>query len=426
MKTVAIVGAQWGDEGKGKITDYLSQKSDLVVRYQGGNNAGHTIIVDGQKTVLHLIPSGIMHKNCTSVIAHGVVFDPSAFFDEVASVSHSCTITPENLRISGNCSIITSYHKILDATREDQGAQKIGTTCKGIGPCYEDKTSRKGLKLSHLLDKEFLRKRLMISLEEKIPLFETFYKVPYPDPEEEVERLFALGQRLAPFITDTFSLIDQAAKENKKILYEGAQGILLDIDYGSYPYVTSSSTSTGGIFTGSLAPGGKVDEVIGIAKAYTTRVGEGPFPTELSTPIGVAIQKKGHEFGATTGRKRRCGWIDLPLLKYSAKAANLTSIALTKVDVLADFDSIQVCYAYEYEGKEFDCAYPGLDLYKVKPLYKEFKGFTDKFDSDEACNNLSTELKAYMSYIEEKIETPIGILAYGPDRKQVLFNKEYF
>jgi adenylosuccinate synthase len=422
MKTVAIIGAQWGDEGKGKITDYLSQKSDMVVRYQGGNNAGHTIIVKDKKTILHLIPSGILHENCVSVISHGVVFDPVAFFEELADVEKTVAITPKNLKISLNCSVVTSYHKLLDSIREEQSNQKIGTTCKGIGPCYEDKTSRKGLKLSHLLDKEVLKKRLEISLEEKITLFETLYKTDYPGLDSEVEKLYALGKRLAPYLCDTFSLIDEAGKENKNILYEGAQGILLDIDYGSYPYVTSSNTTTGGIFTGSLAPSGRVDEVIGIAKAYTTRVGEGPFPTELFDQMGEDIQTKGHEFGATTGRRRRCGWVDLPLLRYAVKAASLTSVALTKLDILSDFEGIKICYAYEFEGKEYDCAYPGLDLYKVKPLYKEFTGFKDTFDGSE----YSPELKEYLSYIEDNIGVPLGIIAYGPERQQITFNKDYF
>lgn len=422
MKTVAIIGAQWGDEGKGKITDYLSQKSDVVVRYQGGNNAGHTIIVEDKKTILHLIPSGILHPKCTSVIAHGVVFDPVAFFEELADVEKNVQVTPNNLKISFNCSVITSYHKLLDATREGKSTQKIGTTCKGIGPCYEDKTSRKGLKLGHLLNKEILTERLKVSLEEKIPLFESFYKVEYPAIEEEVERLHELGKKLEPFLCDTFSYLDKASSEGKKILFEGAQGILLDIDYGSYPFVTSSNTTTGGIHTGSLAPGGKIDEVIGIAKAYTTRVGEGPFPTELFDKVGEDIQTKGHEFGATTGRRRRCGWVDLPLLKYAVKAANLTSVALTKLDILSDFESLKVCYAYEFEGREYDCAYPGLDLYKVKPLYKEFKGFTDKFDG---AHN-SPELNAYLNFIEDALGVPLGILAYGPERSQIKFNREYF
>ena len=422
MQSVAIIGAQWGDEGKGKITDYLSQKCDLVVRYQGGHNAGHTIIVDGIKTVLHLIPSGILHPHCTSLIGHGVVFDPEDFKKEYDEVGRTCSITPQNLKISYNCSVITPYNKLLDALRENQGPVKIGTTGKGIGPSYEDKVSRKGLKLRDLLDKEVLFLKLKENLIEKEVLFKHLYNAQYPSIEEVVESLYRAGQFVKPFLADTFGLIDQAIKDDKKILFEGAQGILLDIDYGSYPFVTSSNTSIGGIYTGAGLPGNHIGEVIGIAKAYTTRVGTGPFPTELLNGTGEKLQKLGDEFGATTGRKRRCGWIDLPLLKYTAKSSNLTSLALTKVDVLCAFDELQVCYAYEYEGQEIDCAYPGIELEKVTPLFKEMTPFQDNFEG----SSLSAELEAYIRTIENFVSIPVGILAFGPERKEIIFRKDYF
>lgn len=426
MKTLAIIGAQWGDEGKGKITDLLSEKCDVVVRYQGGNNAGHTIIVDGKKIVLHLIPSGILHPHCVSVVGHGVVFEPEAFQKELQTVADAgIKVTANNLKISENATIITSYNKLLDAARESQGSVKIGTTGKGIGPAYEDKVGRRAVKLKDLFDMENLKKKLARNLGEKEILFKHRYNIDFPSIEEEAARLFELGKKVQPFVCDTFSFLDQSVQANKKILFEGAQGILLDIDYGTYPFVTSSSTSLGGIYTGAGIPESSVQEVLAITKAYTTRVGEGPFPTELFDEVGEKIQVIGKEFGATTGRKRRCGWLDLPLLKYSVKASNLTSIALTKLDILCAVDELKVCVAYEYEGKTIECAYPGIDLYKAKPIYKTLKPFKDDF-ANKTSNDLSPELNAYIKEIETFLGIPVGILAFGPERKEILFRKNYF
>lgn len=422
MQTLAIIGAQWGDEGKGKITDLLAEKCDLVVRYQGGHNAGHTIWVNGQKTVLHVLPSGVLHSHCLSVIGHGVVLEPENFLNELSRIKNVTKVTSENLKLSSSATVITSYHKLLDAARESQGPEKIGTTGKGIGPAYEDKVSRKGIKVKDLLDKDTLIRRLSVGFPEKAILFKHLYQMEIPSVEEEVERLYRLGESLKDYVTDTFSLIDQKLSEGKRILYEGAQGILLDIDYGTYPFVTSSSTTASGILTGAGIPGKKLQEVIGVAKAYTTRVGEGPFPTELFDELGATIQTKGHEFGATTGRKRRCGWIDLPLLKYSVKCSQLTSIALTKLDILSGLSGLKVCYAYEVNGKVVDCAHPGINLYSAKPLYKEFTPFKDEFNGEKP----SKELETYMSFIQENLGIPVGIYAYGPDRNQVVFRQNYF
>lgn len=423
MKTLAIIGAQWGDEGKGKITDLLSEKCDVVVRYQGGNNAGHTIIVDGKKIVLHLIPSGILHSHCVSVIGHGVVFEPEAFMTELNRVIESgIKVTGANLKISENATVITSYNKILDAARETKGPVKIGTTGKGIGPAYEDKIGRRAIKIKDLFDLDNLKLKLQRNLQEKEILFKHQYNVEYPTFEQEANRLHELARIIQPFVTDTFSFLDQAVIAKKKILFEGAQGILLDIDYGTYPYVTSSSTSLAGVYSGAGIPEYKIDEVLAITKAYTTRVGEGPFPTELFNEIGEEIQIKGREIGATTGRKRRCGWIDLPLLKYSVKASNLTSIALTKLDILSGLRELKMCVAYEYEGKRIECAYPGIDLYKAKPIYKDMKPFADDFKSDQ----MSAELQSYIKEIESFLGIPVGIMAYGPERREIKFRKEYF
>jgi len=422
MQTLAIIGAQWGDEGKGKITDLLAEKCDLVVRYQGGHNAGHTIWVNGKKTVLHVIPSGVLHPHCLSVIGHGVVLEPENFLKELATIKAVTNVSSANLKLSSSATVITSYHKLLDAARESQGPEKIGTTGKGIGPAYEDKVSRRGIKVKDLLDKDTLIRRLGSGYAEKAILFKHLYQIEIPSIEEEVERLYQFGQTLKEYVTDTFSLIDQALAQGKRVLYEGAQGILLDIDYGTYPYVTSSSTAASGIYSGAGLPHHQLQEIIGVAKAYTTRVGEGPFPTELFDETGAEIQTKGNEFGATTGRKRRCGWIDIPLLKYSVKCSGLTSIALTKLDILSGMKELKVCYAYEINGKVVDCAYPGLNLYEAKPLYKNFTPFTDDFSSSK----ISKELETYMQFIQESLGIPVGIYAYGPDRQQVIFKKNYF
>lgn len=293
MSNIVIVGAQWGDEGKGKIADTLAEKSDLVVRYQGGNNAGHTLVVNGQKTFLHLIPSGVLHKYTKCVIGHGVVVDPIALDTEITRLQDTgIEISADNLFVSESCTVITSYHKLLDAVRENSTTEKIGTTGKGIGPAYEDKVSRKGIKFKHLFDKDVLRSRLVLSLAEKETLFKDLYKVEYPSLEEEFERLYTLGQKLKQYSADTFSIIDQAVSTGKNVVYEGAQGVLLDIDYGTYPFVTSSNTSVAGVYSGATTAGHNLDHVIGITKAYTTRVGEGPFPTELFDDTGLFIQKK--------------------------------------------------------------------------------------------------------------------------------------
>jgi adenylosuccinate synthase len=416
MQNIAIIGAQWGDEGKGKITDLLAEKRDIVIRYQGGHNAGHTIWVNGKKTVLHIIPSGILHNNCTSVIGHGVVLEPENFIKELNNLKKDITVNSDNLKVSENAVVITKYHQILDSVRER--SNKIGTTNKGIGPAYEDKVSRKGLKVKDLLDKDTLYKKLKISLEEKEILFKNLYDVSFPNLDSEVERLYDLGILMKEFTTDTFSFLHRSYSEGKKFLYEGAQGILLDIDYGSYPFVTSSSTSAAGILNGA-GLFGKLEESIGVAKAYTTRVGEGPFPTELFDEVGELIQTKGNEFGATTGRKRRCGWLDLPLLRYAIRTSNLSSIALTKLDVLSNMPELKVCYAYELNNEVIYSAYPGIDLSKVKPLYLNFKPFKDDFN--ERKN--SKELQKFMDYIQESLDTKISIHTYGPDRSQVIFNE---
>ena len=414
MRSVAVIGAQWGDEGKGKITDFLSHDVDFVVRYQGGHNAGHTIWINGVKTVLHVIPSGILHEKAVSIIDHGVVLEPENFLKEVDKLTMSgLKLDSSRLKISEQCSIITSYHRLLDELRENESSNPIGTTKKGIGPAYEDKIGRKGIKAQDLFDKNVLREKLEILVQEKRFLFESVYKVPMASVESETERLYLLGQKIKPFVENIFELFSQ--NKDKKVLFEGAQGVLLDVDFGSYPYVTSSSTSYGGIFTGSSCLERTVDEVIGITKAYCTRVGEGPFPTELHGDIGELIRKTGHEYGATTGRDRRCGWLDLPLLRYSVQMSRLTNLALTKVDILKEISELKVCYAYEIDGKEISCAYPGIALEKAKPLFKNFLPLKKTYENGA----LSSELEEYIQYIEKEVGVPVKYVAYGPDRNEL-------
>lgn len=378
--------------------------------------------MDGKKIVLHLIPSGILRPDCISIVGHGVVFDPESFCEELAQVRNFVKVDGQNLKISAQCSVITAYDKLLDACREKNAETMIGTTKRGIGPAYENKISRQGLKLKDLFHLQTLTDRLAQILSEREVLFKHLYKTPYPSLKEETERLFKLGEAVGPFMTDTFSLLEEKIKQGKKILYEGAQGILLDIDYGSYPYVTSSSTALGGIYTGAGCPGHHVEEVLGVAKAYTTRVGVGPFPTELKDATGEWLQTKGNEFGATTGRRRRCGWLDLPLLKYAKNVSGLTGLVLTKADVLIGMEKIQVCYAYEYEGKVLDSFSPNIDLNRVKPLYQTFSGFSEIGDE----KNLNPHLQKYVSFIEEKVGIPVGMIAFGPERKELILRKNYF
>lgn len=417
--TVALVGAQWGDEGKGKITDYLSEKADVVVRFQGGNNAGHTIYLNEKKIVLHQIPSGILHPHCVCIVGHGVVFSPDDFLEELAEVKANVPhFAQEKLMISNYASVITKYHKLLDKAREGKSSGKIGTTCKGIGPCYEDKISRRGLKVIDLLDKETLIKKLKLSMEEKGLLFKELYSQEVPTIEEEADRLFNLGQEIKPYLADTFTYISELP-ETKKVLFEGAQGILLDIEYGSYPYVTSSNTTVSGVYSGvGFGEKRQLNNSIGVAKAYLTRVGEGPMPTEIREKIGDIIQEKGKEFGATTGRRRRCGWLDLPLLKYAIKVSRLNSIALTKIDILSNLSELKLCVGYKIGNQTYKQAFPGIDLAQVEPVFKSFDPFQDEEIND--YSKVSGELKTYLDFIEDYLEVPLSILSFGPNREQVL------
>ena len=426
MKFLAIIGAQWGDEGKGKITDLLGAHCNLVVRYQGGNNAGHTIIAGEQKIVLHLLPSGILHEHCRGVIGHGVVVDPGALWEELEEVEKAgISVTSKRLKVSSHCCVVTQYHKLVDKMREESDSTKIGTTQKGIGPAYEDKFARRGIKMKDLFNKSLLREKLQNTLKEREVLFKHLYSMEFPSPDEEAERLNKLGEKLMPFLGDAFGEIQSANQRGERVLYEGAQGILLDADYGLYPFVTSSHTGPGGILTG--AAGGSIEtypqEVIGVTKAYMTRVGAGPFPTELFDETGQLLQSKGGEWGATTGRQRRCGWLDLPLLSYAVQVGGLTSLALTKLDVLSGIDELKVCQAYKSAGGErIERIYPGMELSSVEPIYRDLSPFDDTFED----RNFSPELNEYIQVIEEAAGIPVGMIAYGPERSEIVFRRKYF
>ncbi len=418
MKKLALIGAQWGDEGKGKITDALAETSQVVVRYQGGHNAGHTIYPNGQKFVLHLIPSGIFHPQTTSVIAHGVVLEPKALVREIQDLQRAgVKVSAENLKISTEANIITPLHVLLDAARESSkktGSKKIGTTGKGIGPCYEDFYSRKGLKLKHLFSLEKIKERLMESFAEKVTLIENLYKQKVELQFDEIaHELHYWGSQLQDYAADTWSFLQE---DHGTIVYEGAQGILLDINYGTYPYVTSSSPSVAGIYSGAGVANGQMDRVIGVMKAYCTRVGNGPFPTELHDEMGQSLQKKGGEIGATTARIRRCGWLDLPMLRYAIKAGNLTELAITKLDVLSGFSELKICTHYHYRGKVYDQFYPFMEMEHIQAQLESMEPFHDNFDNEDP---FSPALNAYLAKIESAAQIPIRFLSYGPNRNQL-------
>ncbi len=432
---VAVVGAQWGDEGKGKVVDLYSASADYIVRFQGGNNAGHTLVVGGKKTVLHLIPSGILHPGKICLIANGVVFDPAVFFTEVKSLEegHAFQGRPwDVIRVSERAHVILPYHRLIDKLREEHAASgpgKIGTTVRGIGPAYEDKVARRGVQVIDLLRPELLRTKLQRALEEKNVLLRHHFNAPMVEFEPLYQECLALGERLKPYVTDVRSILMDALRNKRPILFEGAQGTLLDVDHGTYPYVTSSNTVAGGAFTGAGVGTQAVSQVIGITKAYTTRVGTGPFPTEIETTereIAEKIRKVGAEFGATTGRPRRVGWLDLVALKYAVEVNGMTGIALMKSDVLQDFDHVKVCTAYRLGGQTlYDLPSCIEDLEKVEPVYEILPGWgklvAPKASSHSyAMSDLPEEMQAYVRYIEKALGIPVVLMSTGPGREETL------
>ena len=378
MSAFIVLGAQWGDEGKGKMTDYLAEGADVVVRFQGGNNAGHTVVVGDKEYKLHLIPSGILYEDKLNVIGNGVVVDPQALFEEVGYLENlGAKITPKNFMISDRAHLIMPYHKILDSLKEKaRGKNDIGTTGKGIGPCYTDKIERCGIRVCDLMHKEVFKEKLQENIKMKNDIITKVFGGEKLDFEAIYKEYLAFGERMAPFVTDISVRVYDEIKAEKTVLFEGAQGMLLDIDYGTYPFVTSSNTVAGAVSTGAGVGPTMITSAVGVAKAYTTRVGKGPFPTELLDQMGDFIREKGHEFGVTTGRARRCGWLDLVILKTSARVSGLTSFAVTKIDTLAGIDKLMICVGYKFNGKVIDYFPASLDdLAKCVPIYEEFDGW---------------------------------------------------
>lgn len=431
MPGLIVVGSQWGDEGKGKVVDVFSSQSDLVVRYQGGANAGHTLVVDGKKTVLHLIPSGILHDDVTCVIAAGVVLDILTLCDEIRALKVNGLIKkPGQLLISDSCTVLLPYHRALDQAREKAlGNEKIGTTGRGIGPAYEERASRKAILFGDLFgSEEDLKLKLEAALKEKNFLLENYYKVEPFKVDDLIEIIRKCAAELKEFRSkDTSLVIHKSLRTSKKVLFEGAQGSLLDLLHGTYPYVTSSSTLAGSALVGSGVGPSQTLSVVGITKAYTTRVGSGPFPTEDLGEVGADLRQKGHEFGSTTGRERRCGWLDLVALKYAIRVNGITSLALMKLDVLSGFEEIKVCNAYELDGEEIT-EYPVSpgELARCKPKYVTKKGWKEDLTKARSLKDLPRYAQDYVQFLSSSLATPIDVISIGPGRDQTLWIRPLF
>ena len=428
MKNVVVVGSQWGDEGKGKIVDWLSEQADVVVRFQGGHNAGHTLVIDGKTYKLKLLPSGIVRSNKISIIGNGVVVDPWALLDEIKDIKNKGILVNENnLILSESATLILPFHKEMDQIREDKaGKNKIGTTRRGIGPAYEDKVGRRSIRVMDLRSENNLNKRLDEVLNHHNAIRKGLGKTVYKK-ENLKKDLLKIAPQILNYAKPTWKVIDEYHKLKKKILFEGAQGILLDVDHGTYPYVTSSNTVAGSAATGSGCGLNLIGYVLGITKAYTTRVGEGPFPTELKDNVGELIGKRGHEFGTVTNRQRRCGWFDAVLVKQTCKISGITGIALTKLDVLDELDEIKMCVGYKLNGKSIDYLPAAVeDQIKVKPVYQTFKGWNMSTRGVRNIEKLPSEAKIYIQAIEKFIEVKISSISTSPERKDTILIEDPF
>jgi len=423
-----IVGTQWGDEGKGKIVDLLSEHADYVVRFQGGNNAGHTMVVEGKEIISHLIPSGIIqNKKC--FIGNGVVVDPFVLLEEIDYLlSNDIDVSPDMLKVSSRAHIIMPYHRVIDSARESKkGDQKIGTTGRGIGPCYEDKATRRGIRFCDLNDFDFFKEKVKTILEEKNFYLKNYFKTQTVDPETIINQFQKIKERLIPYIADVSVKLFDGINNNKTILFEGAQGTHLDIEHGTYPFVTSSSVVSGNAANGSGVGPANLNEIIGIVKAYTTRVGAGPFPTELFDDIGDKIQKTGAEFGATTGRKRRCGWLDMVVLQNAVRLNSLTGLAITKLDVLDEIDEIKICTGYEHNGTIIKDFPPEIKiLQECMPVYESHPGWKQDTSGITKFNNLPENAKKYLARIEELSNVKIKIVSVGPGREATIIKESIF
>jgi len=426
---IAVIGAQWGDEGKGKIVDLLAERFDVVVRYQGGHNAGHSVQIGDRSFVLHLLPSGIVHEGKTCVLGNGMVIDPKAFFEEADRLmAQGISVTPERVKVSSRAHLILPYHRALDHTSEERlGNEKVGTTLRGIGPAYEDKAGRRGLRLADALVPDVLRSRIERNLEDANRIIVAYGGEPL-EAKTIIEETSTLVERLAPFICDTTHFLNVAAARGETILLEGAQATLLDVDHGTYPFVTSSSTVVGGALVGTgLAPK-HLSGVLGIVRTYTTRVGEGPFPTEMlesEAELGQLIRERGHEYGASTGRPRRCGWFDAFATRYAAEINGFTSVALTKLDVLDALDEIKVCVGYNLDGKKCD-SLPSVsqDLRRVEPIYETLPGWKSQTLGVRDLSELPRAAREYINFLSNHIGVEIGLVSTGPERTQTIIVRE--
>ena len=430
MANVAVVGTQWGDEGKGKIVDLYTEKADVVARFQGGNNAGHTLVVQGRKTILHLIPSGILHDHKICIIGNGVVFDPVVFLQEIEELQQGGLLPPHTkLFISEKAHLIMPYHRSIDQAREARASgKKIGTTGRGIGPAYEDKVARTGIRVGDLYEEDLFREKLKQSLEEKNFLLLNYFK-DKPLVEEEIATQYLdYARKIKPYVADTSLILDHEIKQGKKILFEGAQGSHLDVDHGTYPYVTSSNTVSGNASCGSGIGPNTISTVVGICKAYTTRVGEGPFPTELQDDIGNHMQTVGQEFGATTGRKRRCGWLDMVLVRQAVRVSGITALAITKLDVLTGLNKLKICVGYKSASGEFSYAAPTSMrvLSACQPIYEEYDGWKENILDAREISELPTNARKYLKRLEELAEAKIVLVSVGAGREETIILEDPF
>ncbi|MBZ5199613.1 adenylosuccinate synthase [Planomicrobium chinense] len=419
MTSVVVVGTQWGDEGKGKITDFLSEHAEVIARYQGGNNAGHTIIFDGETYKLHLIPSGIFYKDKISVIGNGMVVDPKALVKELKAL-HTRGVTTENLRISNRAHVILPYHIKQDEVEEARrGANKIGTTGKGIGPAYMDKAARVGIRMADLLDHIVFEEKLRMNLNEKNRMFEKFYETEGFTVEEIMEEYYEYGQEIAKYVTDTSKVLNDAIDDGRRVLFEGAQGVMLDIDQGTYPFVTSSNPVAGGVTIGAGVGPTTIQHVIGVCKAYTSRVGDGPFPTELFDEVGQQIREVGKEYGTTTGRPRRIGWFDSVVVRHARRVSGLTDLTVNSIDVLTGLETVKICTAYRYNG-ELITEYPAnlRMLADCEPVYEELPGWSEDVTKCKSLDELPENARHYLERIAQLTGVQISIFSVGPDRNQ--------
>jgi len=420
-KNVVVIGAQWGDEGKGKIVDWLAEQTTGVVRFQGGHNAGHTLVVNGKKTILRLIPSGILHEKLDCFIGSGVVVSPEALLSEIDELNAAGVKNIEQrLKIAATAPLILPYHIELDRLQEEaKGDNKIGTTIKGIGPAYMDKAARVGIRIADLLDKDIFRERLERNLAEKNRLFEKLYDSTPISVDDIFEEYYEYGQQIKQYVTDTSVILNDALDNGKRVLFEGAQGVMLDIDQGTYPFVTSSNPVAGGVTIGSGVGPSKIDKVVGVCKAYTSRVGDGPFPTELFDEVGDRIREVGHEYGTTTGRPRRVGWFDSVVMRHSRRVSGITNLSLNSIDVLSGLDTVKICVAYDLDGQRIDYYPASLEqLKRCKPIYEELPGWSEDITGVRNLEDLPENARNYVRRVSELVGVRISTFSVGPGREQ--------